>query len=120
MEAAEFSPKRLESELEKERTIWREKLESREGEIRAEYLTEVNILKEKQQELLDKARRERKAEEDATKKEAKEERKKWKEEVEEEKRKCEDVVKRAERKSKDAKDEAKGLKVRNKKKQQYH
>ena len=112
LEAAEFSPRKLEGELEKERKSWREKSEAREAELRAEYLAEVNILKEKQQELLDKARRDRKTEEEAAKKEAKEEKKKQKEEAEEERRKMEETIRRAERKAKDAKDEAKGLKVK--------
>ena len=87
-------------------------MESREAEIRAECAAEVNILKEKQQELLDKARKDRKAEEEVAKREAKEEKKRQKEEAEEEKKKTEETIKRAERKAKDAKEEVKGLKVR--------
>ena len=111
LEAAEFSPRKLEGELEKERKSWREKLERREAEVKAEYLAEVNILKEKHQELVDKARRDRKAEEEAVRKEAKEEKKRQKEEAEEERKKAEETIKRAERKAKDIKEEAKGLKV---------
>ena len=111
LEAAEFSPRKLEGELEKERKSWREKLERREAEVKAEYLAEVNILKEKHQELVDKARRDRKAEEEAVRKEAKEEKKRQKEEAEEERKKAEETIKRTERKAKDIKEEAKGLKV---------
>ena len=97
--------------MEKERKSWREKQEAREAEVKAEYLAEVNILKEKHQELVDKARRDRKAEEEAVRKEAKEEKKRQKEEAEEERKKAEETLKRAERKAKDIKEEAKGLKV---------
>ena len=97
--------------MEKERKSWREKLQSREADVKAECLVEINILKEKHQELVDKVRRDKKAEEEAAKKEFKEEKRRQKEEVEEERKKTEETIKKTERKAKDAKDEVKGLKV---------